>query len=1070
MDPGMPEERARYLLDDAGARLVLTRSGGAATVPAGEWEVLCLDDAAAEIAARDGADPERRAVPDNLAYVSYTSGSTGRPKGVMVPHRGVANYLSWCQDAYPLAEGEGSLLHGSVAVDMSVTTLFAPLLAGRAVVLLDAAAGVEELVATLHSGRRFSFVKLTPTHLQVVPPPEGPGGAASATAALIVGGEALFAESLAPWRDGDSGVRIVNEYGPTETVVGCCAHEVSAADAGTGPVPIGRPIANMRVYVLDASLRPVPLGVAGEVYVGGAQVTRGYLGRPGLTAERFLPDPYSPVPGARVYRTGDLARHRQDGALEYLGRTDQQVKIRGYRVELGEIETALLEHPSVREAAVLAREDSPGERRLVAYLAADGELGTREVHDWLRPRLPEHMFPAAVVRLDSLPLTASGKVDRRALPAPVAERPRSGPEFVASRTVVEETLASIWAKVLEIDSVGIHDNFFAVGGDSMRSLMVAGLARERGLPLSIRQIARTPTIAELAAQIQAGQTMPEAEVHVAPFSMISAEDRARLPEGVVDAYPLARMQLGMLYHRDRTPNAPLFHSINSHHLSMGWDRAKFEAAVLHIAERHANLRTSFDLASYSEPLQLVHGEAVFPVGFFDIRHLSEREQNEVLQAFWRAEKDRPFDLSRAPQLRFHIHQRSDDSVQFTLTENHAVVDGWSLHIIYEEMLTCYFALLRGEGFPELPELKTSFRDFIYLERKAMESPEAEEFWRRKLDGYSVTRLPRLPGHRPDYTKPRGMRIDKIVPPRLHARLRRLAREEAVPLKSVLLASHFRVKSFLAGEDDVVTALSGHGRLETSDAERVCGLFLNTYPVRMELGGGSWRELVHRCYEAEIELLPVLRYPMAEVQSKWGAETLCDTSFVYLNFHAIGAHARSGEVKYVQTGAMVEETNFAMEAAFMHLPGYTSQVGLSLTGDRWIFTDQQIRRMVGYYFRALEAIVSGPDAPYDAFSPFADEERRELEAWSVGSGAAGAGEPVHRQFERVAALSPDAACLYLDGEPLSFGEVDRWANRIAHQLRGMGVAAEGRVAVAMDRAPELVPAVLGVLKAGAAYVP
>ncbi|MFL5542840.1 MAG: amino acid adenylation domain-containing protein [Longimicrobiaceae bacterium] len=1065
VDPGTPEERVRWLLDDAAVRLVLADAAGSATLPA---DAVCLrvDEAAAELEGMDDANPAPRSQPENLAYLIYTSGSTGRPKGVMVPHRGLANYLSWCLERYPLNEGEGVLLHGSVAVDMSVTTLFAPLAAGRPVVLLEPGAGIEELGALLRSGRRFGVVKVTPTHLQALNPGLDLAVAAHAAAALIVGGEALTPDRIAPW----SGTRVINEYGPTETVVGCAVHQADEADLAAAAVPIGRALANTRLYVLDRRLRPVPAGVPGELYVGGAQVTRGYLRRPGLTAERYLPDPFAQAPGERMYRTGDLVWMRVDGVLEYLGRADQQVKIRGFRVEPGEIEAALLRHlPGVRQAAVVAREDVPGERRLVGYLECDAEHSVTEVHAALAAWLPEHMLPAAVVRMDGLPLTASGKVDRKALPAPAAGRPRSATAYVAPRNTAEEALAAIWCKVLGVEQVGVHDNFFALGGDSIRSLMVAGLARERGLSLSIRQIARTPTIAELAPALGGG-TASEEEVHVAPFALINDEDRARLPEGVVDAYPLARMQLGMLYHRDLTQGAPLFHSINSHHLKMRWDREAFERAVLHVTARHPNLRTSFDLAGYSEPLQLVWGEPVFPVGFDDLRHLSHEEQERWLAAFWKAEKERPFDLSRAPQLRFFIQRRSDDTVQFSLTENHAVVDGWSLHIIFEEVLAAYFSILRGEGLPDFPELRTHFRDFIRLERLALESGEGAAFWKRKLAGFSVPRLPRLPDHQPDGGA-RVLRYDRILTPRLHARLRRLAREEAVPLKSVLLAAHLKVMAAFTGQDDVVTGLSGNGRLETPDAERVCGLFLNTLPVRMEPTGGTWRALVKRAYEAELEIMPIRRYPMAEVQSAWGPQTLYDTSFVYLNFHAISDQVRSGEVEYVGMGAMIEETNFAVMTAFMHLPGLASQIALSLCCDRWVFTDAQIRELADQYFRTLEAMAADADGRVDAFSPVGEQERELLASWADGGPALAGDEPVHRAFARRAAESPNAPCLDLSPtETLTYRQVDWRANGIAQRLRALGVGAGHRVAIGMDRTPELVPALLGVLKAGAAYVP
>lgn len=1068
IDVTAPAERIRYLLKDAGVELAITCSRWRPRLPEGTAQTICLDEFEAELSERSTANPSVPASPESLAYVIYTSGSTGRPKGVMVHHRALASYLRWCAMSYPVAEGEGAPLHGSLASDMSVTSLFAPLLAGRAITLLSETSGIEDLAATLSRERRFSFVKLTPSHLLLLNALL-PNESASSAISLIVGGEALSFEHLSYWRRYAPEIQIINEYGPTEAVVGCCTYQVNLSDPQTGSVSIGRSISGTRLYVLDSSMRLVPIGAAGELYIGGAQVTRGYLERPAATAERFIPDPFGQDPGARLYRTGDLVRYRSDLTLDYLGRADDQLKIRGFRVEPGEVEAALLEHPSIGQAAVVGREDEPGQTRLVAYVVLKHEVPLSEIHSFLSRKLPEPMLPSAIVPMEALKLTESGKVDRKALPAPIASRSASDRVFVEPRNSVEEILASIWSKALNLQRVGVHDNFYSLGGDSIRSLRVVALAKARGLPLSIQQMARYRTIAELAPQIRTGEKQLEEEVHTSPFSLVSPDDRAKLPEDVEDAYPLAHMQLGMLFHTEMTPNAPLFHSINSFYLRLPLDAEKIRRAVSYVAARHANLRTSFDLSSYSEPLQLVHRNPGFPLEIFDLRHLTEDEQECELKRFWEEESKRPFELSCAPHLRFHIHRRTDDTFVYTLTENHAIVDGWSLHLMWDEILVAYFALLDGQE-PDLPPLKTTYRDFIASERKALQSPQAEAFWDAKLRGYTVAKLPRLPGHSPDLEQLRVKRIDTLLPRSLIRDLRKLAREESVPLKSIFLAAHFKVISALTASRDVVTGLSCNGRLEAEDGERVCGLFLNTLPVRIELSGGTWKELFKRACDEEMELLPVRRYPLSAIQAKWGVEPLFNTSFVYLNFHVIGDRLRSSNI-VLKTGSFVEETNFGIMTGFLHMPGRAARVALSLCADRWLFTEQQITEINAYYLKALAAMVADPSARYDTFSPLSDSELSQIIAQGSGETEELTDEPtVLRQFAEHASRLPEQPCLSYEQLTLSYGDVDRRSNQLANYLRDLGVGFESRVAIGIDRTPELVIALLGVLKAGACYVP
>jgi len=519
LDPAYPAERLAYMLRDTRAPVLLTRQRLFARLSAHETQVVCLDTDWARIAEESAEAPVGGATPENLAYVIYTSGSTGRPKGAMIVHRGLTNYLSWAVRAYPVAEGQGAPVHSSLSFDLTITALFAPLLTGRAAHLLPERPGVETLTEALRGASDYSLVKLTPAHLELLGQQLEPARAAGRTRSFIIGGENLRAESIAFWRDAAPETMLVNEYGPTETVVGCCVYTVSADTPRSGALPIGQPIANTRLYILDRCQQPAPVGVLGELHVGGVGVARGYLNRPDLTAEKFIPDPFSDEPGARLYRTGDLARYLPDGHIMLVGRGDDQVKIRGYRIELGEIEAVLGQHPAVREVAVLAREDAPGDKRLVAYVALDATREAQEqpvsessaLRRFLEALLPDYMIPSSFVCLDALPLTPNGKIDRQALPAP--GRPGHGVDedegYLAPRTAVETQLAGIWAELLGIQPIGVRDDFFDLGGHSLLAVrLMARIQKAFGQNLPLSMFLQGATIERLADKL--GQSQPAA--------------------------------------------------------------------------------------------------------------------------------------------------------------------------------------------------------------------------------------------------------------------------------------------------------------------------------------------------------------------------------------------------------------------------------------------------------------------------------------------------------------------------------------------------------------------------------
>ena len=508
LDPTSPEARLSFVLEDAGVQVILSQEKLSQRLPGSRATMICLDSDWQRIATESIISPINETVAENLVYVIYTSGSTGRPKGVMISHQGLVNYLSWCTREYAVTQGKGTLVHSPLGFDLTVTSLIAPLLAGQRVILLAEQPEIESLRNTLRAGADFGLVKITPAHLEILSHTTSSDEVQGWTRALIIGGDALFGENLSFWRSHAPATRLINEYGPTETVVGCCVFESPQGDIPSGAVPIGKPIANTQLYVLDERQQLVPIGLPGELYIGGDGLARGYLNRPELTAQNFVPHPFSTKAGARLYRTGDIARYLADGNLEYLGRADHQVKIRGFRIELGEVEAAVAQHPLIREAVVIASEDQPGNKRLVAYCVprtqnGSSHLSSDSLREYLEKKLPDYMVPSEFVMLETLPLTANGKVDRRALPSLNVNGSDRSKSFIAPRDVLELQLVHVWEEILGRGPIGVRDDFFKLGGHSiLAARLMARIQRLLGINLPLATLFQRSTIEYLAGLLR----------------------------------------------------------------------------------------------------------------------------------------------------------------------------------------------------------------------------------------------------------------------------------------------------------------------------------------------------------------------------------------------------------------------------------------------------------------------------------------------------------------------------------------------------------------------------------------
>ncbi|HZI17115.1 MAG TPA: amino acid adenylation domain-containing protein, partial [Pyrinomonadaceae bacterium] len=1067
LDPSYPAERLRYMAEDAGLS-VLLRSGEAGDVlGVGAARVVDVGAEWAEVSGWSEGEPGVEVSGESLAYLIYTSGSTGLPKGAMNTHAGILNRLWWMQETYRLTAADRVLQKTPFSFDVSVWEFFWPLMFGARLVL--AKPGGHQDSAYLRDLIReagITVLHFVPSMLQMFIEEAGVEQCTSVRQ-IISSGEALGISLQRRVHERLPGAELDNLYGPTEAAVDVTSWRC-VRDEARASVPIGRPIANVQMYVLDERMEPVPAGMLGELYIGGVNVGRGYWGRPGLTAERFVPHPHGARGGERLYRTGDLGRHLSDGRIEYVGRVDHQVKVRGFRIELGEIEAALAQHPGVRDAAVSVREGRGSDRQLVAYFVPRREPApaVEELREHLRARVPDYMVPSFFVGLTEMPLTPSGKADRRRLPDPGTERPELAQTFVAPSTEDERALAEVWAQVLRLERVGVHDNFFALGGDSIRSIQVRSLARKRGLDFTLPQLFQSPTIHALAKLAAGTDGQAPQAPRVEPFALISEEDRRLLPGGVEDAFPLAMLQSGMLFHSEFNQGTAAYHNVTSYHLRAPFDLDKMRAAVGRVLARHPALRTSFDLFTYSEPLQLVHREVAVPVEVEDLRGLPEPEQREVIRRWKESEKATPFDWSRPPLIRFRVHLRGDDTFQFSFAEHHAIVDGWSVATMLTELFSFYFSAVGLKAATPLPPPRLAYRDFVALERAALASEETERFWLDRMKESSVTTVPRWPARFRDRER-KGNSVKSVAVSQEATRgLKRLSQKTGAPLKSILLAAHLRVLSLLSGQADVVTGLVANGRVEEDEGERVLGLFLNTLPFRLGLRGGSWEELVAAAFAAEQELLPHRRYPMARLQKRLGRTQLFDTSFDFTHFHVYQSLSDMKDVLLEYDG--YEETNFTLTANFA-LSLETDQIWLSIYYLPRELAAEQVEAVSGYYLNVLTEMAERPLGRYEQFSPLAEAEREEIILrWNDTARSQPRGRWTHQLIAEQAALRPHSVALLADSSRLTYGELDRRANRLARYLLSLGAGPESRVGILMHRSPEMVVSLLAVMKAGAAY--
>ncbi|MEO3851199.1 amino acid adenylation domain-containing protein [Streptomyces sp. B8F3] len=1055
LDPAYPAERLAFMVADSAATVVLTTGATAGVVSESAGRVVSLDDAAEDIAAASaeslGAVPE----PGQLAYVIYTSGSTGRPKGVAVPHSGAANLAEAMRPVLGVAEGVTALQFASFSFDAAVLDVAVTLAAGGTLAIASDEERVEPAaLAEMIGTSGVSVASVVPSLLSVLDP-----AAVRGVRNWVLGAELLTADLASRW---SRQARVWNTYGPTEaTVITTATPLGSDIDPDDPPPPIGRPLGNARVYVLDVLLRPVPPGVTGELYIAGAGLARGYLGRGGLTAERFVACPFAA--GGRMYRSGDLARWTADGELAFVGRADEQVKIRGFRIEPGEVQSVLAAHPRVSQAAVVVREDRPGDKRLVGYVvAAQGGVDADDVREFAAGRLPAHMVPAALVVLDALPLTPNGKVDRAALPPPEPGGPTRGS---APATPLEQRICELFADVLHIEHVGSDDNFFALGGDSIRSMLLVSAAREAGLSLTTRQVFESRTPAGLAAFAASSHgAAPDPAAADAPLLHLDAEQRAELTAavpGLVDVLPLSPLQEGLLFHAlydDRAPDAYVGQLILG--MDGPLDPSLARVAWQALLDRHGGLRAGFrQPAGARRPVQVVVGDVELPWREEDLSGLGVAQARAAAERIADAERAQRFDPGQPPLLRVALLRLGAERYRMVVTLHHIALDGWSLPILLRELWTLYAA---GGDLSVLPPA-TPHRDHLaWLARQDEEA--AAGAWRHALAGVDEPTLV-APAGRDREAAPTG----KVVAEpgaELTAALADLGRRRGLTLNTLLETAWAMVVGQLAGRSDVVFGSVVAGRpAELPGVADMVGLFLNTVPVRVRLDPAQTiGELLDTVRAQKTALLDHQHLGLADIQRLAGPGATFDT-LMTLRTYGSGAGAPPEPLRVTES-RLRESTTYALALGVE--PDDDMKLWLDYRLDA--FDERSAQTVADRFVRVLAQMAAAPGTRVGDVDALGAAERVSVvSAWNDTRLAVPAGSVLDR-FEERAGQAPEAVAVRCGTEEVSYGELDARANRLARYLRRLAVGRESRVGLCLPRGVEMVVAMLAVWKAGGAYVP
>ena len=1052
-----PEQRLLFMLDDAGVGLVLSVEALQEKLPAHPALVVSLDSDGPLILVQSEENPERGTTPENLAYIAYTSGSTGTPKGVAVRHRGVVRLVSG-NDYANFGPDEVFLQFAPLAFDASTFEIWGSLLNGAQLLLMPP--GVASLGDLGRKLAQYGVTTLWLTaglfHQMVDEQFESLTGLKQ----LLAGGDVLSPSHVKKFLTGAPSTRLINGYGPTENTTFTCCHVMDQPIDCAASVPIGRPITNTQIFILDHNLQLCPPGFTGELYAAGDGLARGYHGHASLTAEHFIPHPFSTEPGARLYRTGDLARYLADGNVEFIGRADEQVKLRGYRIELGEVETALSRAPGVRQATVVARDYGAGDKRLVAYVT--GDVIVDDLPKTLRATLPDYMIPSAFVVLDQLPLTANGKVDRRALPAPDEVQTPSDAGYAAPRTPVEELLAGIWADVLKVERVSHHDNFFELGGHSLLVTRLVSRAQAHfGPELPLKLFFESPVLADQAVQLEAA-LRTENGLHSPPIVPVPRDGNLPLS--------FSQQRLWFLYQLE--PSTSAYNIPTAVRLTGVLDSPALKRTLNEVVRRHEILRTYYSTVD-GQPAQIVGPPPDLNIDVLDLSGLAESERESRMLELAAAEARKPFDLTRVPLLRASLVRLGPEEHVLLLTVHHIVSDGWSQGVLVREVGKLYQAFSEGKESP-LAELPVQYADFAHWRRNLLAGDVLDQqlaYWRRQLAGdLPALDLP-TDRPRPEVQSFRGATLTTILPSRLSEALGVVCRREGVTLFMLLLAAFKVLLSRYAGQDEIVIGapIANRNNIET---ENLIGFFVNTLVLRTDLSGDPhFPELLARVRKVTLEAYAHQDLPFEVLVEDLQPERSLSRNPL---FQVMFQLENTPKEELPLPGLTLSPVGVAGVASQFDLSVdvVESDRGLAVTAEYStdLFEAETIRTLLKRWEILLESISVAPDQRLSEFPLMDQSERVHLELdWNQPANASPS-QSVVELFEAQVRRSPEAVAVVNESESLTFAELNRRANQLAHYLTSNGVGPEVRVAVTIGPSVEMIVALLGILKAGGAYVP
>jgi amino acid adenylation domain-containing protein len=1030
-----------------------------------------MDDGHDEICSlQETINPICQATANNLAYVIYTSGSTGKPKGAMNTHLGICNRLLWMQEEYQLTASDAVLQKTPFSFDVSVWEFFWPLLTGARLIIARPEGHKDSAyLISLIQQQQITTLHFVPSMLQLFL--EEPGiEACTSLRQVICSGESLSYE-LQERFFARHPAALHNLYGPTEAAIDV-TYWACQRNSERHSVPIGYPIANTQLYILDPDGNPVPVGAQGELYIGGVGVARGYLNRPELTAERFVHDPFSVRPDARLYRTGDIARYLPDGAIECLGRLDQQVKLRGFRIELGEIETVLVHSPAVREAVVTVREDIPGDKRLVAYVVfhKDLRISIPELRQHMQQHVPPYMVPSLFVELAAFPLNTSGKVDRRALPAPDAVRPDLQQPFVAPRTPTEEVIADVWAQVLGVNQVGVDDNFFMFGGHSLLAMRATTLLRTiLQVEIPLRSFFDAPTVAQFAERVDqlkiAEDVLPLSQLQALPREIyMKAASSLSLPHDAV-LLPASFAQQRLWFMDQLDPHNAAYNIPASLHFHGQLDISALQQSLIEMARRHEILRTTF-MQIDGQPMQVIVPDV--PQSAMGAMGAINLAPTMTL----REEAEKPFDLAQGPLWRVTLFELEPEHFMVFLLMHHSIADGWSVGLFFEEFTTLYTAFSTGQR-SILPDLPVQYADFALWQRTTLSEERLAEhlqYWRQQLaDAPEMLELPT------DYPRPlnpthNGATYTFALSSQLSESLRALSRQEGVTLYITLIVAFQTLLHRYTGQDDLVIGTAIADR-QQPEVQGLLGLFLNTVALRTNFADNpTVRDLLARVREVVLNAYAHQDLPFERLVQELHSQRSTGRSPLFQVSLQLDPASPVALGKWTLT-RMSAETAATKFDLSLELDDHPAGLIGHLEYSTDLFTEPTIARMATHWQNLLEGMVIDPTQPVASLPMLIKAEQYhllvELNNTSIPYPAA---ECLHTLFEAQADRTPSEVAVVFEESWLTYQQLNARSNQFAHYLQSLGVGPDILVGICVERSLDMLVALLGILKAGGAYLP